>query len=255
MNIPFRKDAKFSSYFCYSKILTALLVAFLLSAPKLVTAQDSTATAEAPAGGGDAAKGETLFKNNCAQCHAVTDERVVGPGLKGVSSRHEFSWLAKWVRNSQAMVAAGDPYAVKIYNEYSKAQMTSFPNLSDDDIKSIFAYVDKASEAKPAAAAADGGGGGGAAGGAQGGGPSDLFVIVLIALVIVMVLVLGVLLVIVTLLSKAVSGDSQPEAKSDFMTRLGASLKKISVDPAIRSATLWIFVLLYPFHSCLPEHL
>ena len=247
MNIPFRKDAKFCSFFSYSKTFVAILIAILLSVPSLIHAQDSTAAAgagaAAPAGGGDAAKGEQLFKNNCAQCHAVTDERVVGPGLKGASSRHEFSWLAKWVRNSQAMIAAGDPYAVKIYNEYSKAQMTSFPNLSDDDIKGIFAYVDQAATAAPAAAAPAGGA---AAGGssAQGEGPSDLFVIVLGALVVVMLLVLGVLLVIVSLLSKAVTGDAGTVEKGDFMGRLGNSLRKIAGDPAIRSATIWIFVLL-----------
>nr|WP_229238818.1 c-type cytochrome [Dyadobacter sp. Leaf189] len=216
-----------------------------MSVQNLASAQDSTATAAAPAGGGDAAKGEALFKNNCAQCHAVTDERVVGPGLKGASSRHDFAWLSKWVRNSQAMIAAGDPYAVKIYNEYSKAQMTSFPNLSDDDIKGIFAYVDQASTAAPAAAAAPGGGPAAGGGGESGGeGPSGLFMVVLGALVVVMILVLGVLLVIVSLLSKAVGGEVESGTKPDFMTRLGSSLKKISSDPAIRSATLWIFVLL-----------
>jgi mono/diheme cytochrome c family protein len=242
MNIPFRKDAKFCSFFSYSKIFVAIVIALLLSVPNLVFAQDSTAAA-APAGGGDAAKGETIFKNNCAQCHAPTDERIVGPGLKGASARHDFAWLSKWVRNSQAVIASGDPYAVKIYNEYSKAQMTSFPNLSDDDIKGIFAYVDKAATAAPAAAPAAGGATA-ASGDSKGGAPSDLFVIVLTALVVVMVLVLGVLLVIVSLLSKAVSGETEEVGKPDFMTRLGASLKKISVDPAIRSATLWIFVLL-----------
>ncbi|MCE7062820.1 c-type cytochrome [Dyadobacter sp. CY343] len=238
-------NAEFRSYLSYSRILFTIAVALLLNVQNLAFAQDSTATAAAaPAGGGDAAKGETLFKNNCAQCHAVTDERVVGPGLKGVSSRHDFAWLAKWVRNSQAVIASGDPYGVKIYNEYSKAQMTSFPNLSDDDIKGIFAYVDQAATAAAPAAAA--GGGAVAAGGdAQGGAPSDLFVIVLVALVLVMILVLGVLLVIVSLLSKAVNGDEGEAAgKKDFMTNLGNSLKRISMDPAIRSATMWIFVLL-----------
>jgi mono/diheme cytochrome c family protein len=248
MNIPFRKDAKFCSFFSYSKTFVAIIIAVLLSAPNLVFAQDSTAAAApgaaAPAGGGDAAKGETLFKNNCAQCHAPTDERVVGPGLKGASARHDFAWLSKWVRNSQAVIASGDPYAVKIYNEYSKAQMTSFPNLSDDDIKGIFAYVDKASTVAPAAAAAGGSAATAGGGDEKGGAPSDLFVIVLVALVVVMVLVLGVLLVIVSLLSKAVSGETEVAEKSDFMTRFGASLKKISADPAIRSATVWIFVLL-----------
>jgi cytochrome c2 len=249
MNIPFREDSKFCSFFPNSKLFLAITIAILLSTFSLSWAQDSTAAAgagaaAAPAGGGDAAKGETIFKNNCAQCHAPTEERVVGPGLKGVSSRHDMAWLTKWIHNSQAVIASGDPYAVKIYNEYSKAQMTSFPNLSEDDIKSIFAYVDQASAA-PAPAAAGAGGAAPAAGAAQSSGPSDLFMIVLVALVVVMLLVLGVLLVIVTILSKAVSGsDVETDVKGDFMSRLGNSLKGIAGDPAIRSATIWIFILL-----------
>ena len=214
-------------------------MAIMLSAPGLLFAQDSTAAA--PAGGGDAAKGEALFKNNCAQCHAVTDERVVGPGLKGSTTRHDMAWLTKWVKNSQAVIASGDPYAVKIYNEYAKAQMTSFPNLSEDDIKGIFAYVDQAATAPAPAAAAAGGASGAAV--AADSGPSDLFMIVVVALTVVMLLVLVVLLVVVSLLSKAVGGvDAAP--KADFMTRFSTSLKNIANDPSIRSATVWVFVLL-----------
>jgi mono/diheme cytochrome c family protein len=243
MYIPFPEDSKFCSFIKCSKTFVAIVLTIMLSAPGLLWAQDSTATAgAAPAGGGDAAKGESLFKNNCAQCHAVTDERVVGPGLKGVTSRLEMPWLIKWVKNSQAVIASGDPYAVKLYNEYSKAQMTSFPNLSADDIKGIFAYVDQAAAAPaPAAAAA---GGAAATAGAADSGPSDLFMIVVVALVVVMLLVLGVLLVIVSLLSKAVTGGTETAPKADFMTRFSTSLKNIATDPSIRSATIWVFVLL-----------
>jgi mono/diheme cytochrome c family protein len=248
MYIPFPEDSKFCSFINCSKVFVAILLAIMLSTPVLVSAQDSTAAlggaAAAPEGGGDTAKGEALFKNNCAQCHSVTDERVVGPGLKGATARNDMDWLIKWVKNSQAVIAAGDPYGVKIYNEYAKAQMTSFPNLSADDIKGIFAYVDQAATAAPAAAATAGGAAA-AAGASQSGGPSDLFMIVVVALVVVMLLVLGVLLVIVSLLSKAVSGTTEEaDTKGDFMTRLSKSLKAIATDPSIRSATIWIFVLL-----------
>ncbi|PWJ60151.1 mono/diheme cytochrome c family protein [Dyadobacter jejuensis] len=238
MNIPSREGSKFFPNFKCSKQLIAFALTLVLSLPFAVSAQD----AAADAGGADVAHGETVFKNNCAQCHAITDERVVGPGLKGATSRNDMAWLTKWVKNSQAMIASGDPYAVKIYNEYSKAQMTSFPGLSEEDIKAIFAYVDNAATAAPAEAAAGAGAAAGAP--AASSGPSDLFMIVLVALVVVMLLVLGVLLVIVTILSKAVAGGEASEGDTDFMTRLGNSLKGIVADPAIRSAVIWVFALL-----------
>ncbi|GAA4364944.1 hypothetical protein GCM10023185_34880 [Hymenobacter saemangeumensis] len=87
-----------------------------------------------------ASTGDALFKNNCAQCHAIND-RVVGPALAGINQRRPMSWLIPWVKNSSKMVASGDAYAVKIFNEYSKQQMPSFA-LTDDEIKAVLKYVE-----------------------------------------------------------------------------------------------------------------
>jgi len=83
--------------------------------------------------------GEGLFKSQCSACHGVK-EKLVGPALMGMEKRHAEDWLIKWIRNSQAMVKAGDPVAVKLFNDNNKIAMTSF-NLKDDEIKSIIAYV------------------------------------------------------------------------------------------------------------------
>ena len=86
--------------------------------------------------------GQELFTNNCASCHAITDEAVVGPGLKGATTRRPVEWILTWVKNPQKVIAGGDKYAVDLYNKYNKAQMTAFPNFKDEDIKSILAYID-----------------------------------------------------------------------------------------------------------------
>ncbi|MVN75051.1 c-type cytochrome [Hymenobacter sp. HMF4947] len=86
------------------------------------------------------AAGDALFKNNCAQCHAVND-KVVGPALAGITKRRPISWLLPWVKNSSKVIASGDEYAVKLFNDNGKQQMPSFPQLSDKDIKSIVAWV------------------------------------------------------------------------------------------------------------------
>lgn len=91
----------------------------------------------------DVAAGEKLFKINCAACHKITDQKLVGPGLKGVASRvpqPAEAWLIKWIKNSQALVKSGDAYAVKIFTEYNKSVMPS-QALSDDEIKSVLAYI------------------------------------------------------------------------------------------------------------------
>ncbi len=90
--------------------------------------------------------GQALFKSNCAQCHATSDKLVVGPGLKGVDTRHDKEWLHNWIQNSQAMVKSGDKTAVALFNEYNKSVMPVF-NLKIEEIDAILAYV-KAEESK-----------------------------------------------------------------------------------------------------------
>lgn len=89
-----------------------------------------------------AEKGKTLFQNNCVACHAVSDEVLVGPGLKGVEQRvPSKEWLYKWIRNSSAVVASGDAYGNQIFNKFNKLQMQSFPDLTNEDIDAILKYV------------------------------------------------------------------------------------------------------------------
>jgi cytochrome c2 len=221
-----------------------------------VNAQDSTAAggggpaaaAPAAAGGGDADKGKTLFTNNCAQCHAVTDETVVGPGLKGVQQRTPGKeWLHKWIRNSSAVVASGDPYAVQVFNKFQKIQMSSFPSLTDADIDGILAYIDKAGAPAQATAAPTGTSTPSSGGTTTSSGPSELFTFVLVALLVVMLLVLGVLLVIVTILSKAVTPvgvtTDGTQTTAPFSQRLKQGMSSAFNNPTLRSVVIWIFLL------------
>lgn len=101
----------------------------------------------------DVAEGEKLFNANCTSCHAIND-KVVGPALKDVDKRQSEAWLIKWIQNSQAVIKSGDEYANKLYKEYNQSAMTAFPQLKDDQVKSILAYI-KTGGAAPATAAND----------------------------------------------------------------------------------------------------
>jgi mono/diheme cytochrome c family protein len=87
--------------------------------------------------------GESLFKSNCAACHKVY-KNAVGPALYNVTEKYESEWLYSWIKNSSALIKSGDARAVSIYNEYRKANMNSFPQLSQDDIDAILAYTSMA---------------------------------------------------------------------------------------------------------------
>jgi mono/diheme cytochrome c family protein len=90
-----------------------------------------------------AADGKSIFKQNCAVCHALTDQKITGPGLKGLADRApKGDWLFNWIKNNEKVIKSGDAYANKILKENGNAAMTVFEGvLSDDDIKAVQAYV------------------------------------------------------------------------------------------------------------------
>lgn len=92
---------------------------------------------------GDNVKGKTLFKTNCARCHYITDQKMIGPGLAGIRDRWpDESKLIAWIKNSSEFLKTGDKYANDLYKEYGGMQMPSFTNLSDQDIQDLLAYID-----------------------------------------------------------------------------------------------------------------
>ncbi|MAR62613.1 MAG: cytochrome C [Flavobacteriaceae bacterium] len=130
----------------------------------------------------DIAKGKSLFNANCAACHKL-NKNLIGPALAGVSAKYEKEWLYSWIKNSSAMIKAGDERAVAIWEEYNKAAMNAFPQLSDMDIDNILAYTDYKPE--PVAAVATTA----AASQSSDGGSVSTDVILIVLVIILLVLV------------------------------------------------------------------
>ena len=85
------------------------------------------------------AKGKEIFKTNCAACHHMT-KKVVGPALLGITDKREKEWLHAWIKDNNALRKSGDKLAKKVFEENNKMVMTTFPQLSDDDIDAMLAY-------------------------------------------------------------------------------------------------------------------
>jgi mono/diheme cytochrome c family protein len=188
----------------------------------------------------DAAEGETLFKNNCAACHASTDEVLVGPGLKGVSERRPIEWIVKWVHNPQAVIASGDKYANDLYNKFNKAAMTPYPNFSEAQIKGIIAYIDASNAAPAAPAAGTAPAAGAAAPAAQSSG--GMMEVLLVGLLIIMVIVLIALLSIVNSLSKLAKAEQ--EGGKPFFERVAENAKSLAANSAVKTGILVLALLL-----------
>ena len=159
----------------------------------------------------DIAKGKSLFNANCAACHKL-NKNLIGPALAGVSAKYEKEWLYTWIKNSNAMIKSGDERAVAIWEEWNKAAMNAFPQLSNMDIDNILAYTDYKPEpvvtTTAAATTID-------QGQVSGFASTDLILVVLIIILIVLVTML--FLVNKTLKSISLkSGVKYPESKPLF---------------------------------------
>lgn len=93
-----------------------------------------------PSGVADPAEGKKLFQARCASCHNV-NKKLTGPALAGVDQRHSEAWILQFVKASQSMVKAGDKEALAVYNANNQVAMPDHPDLSDDMIRDILAYV------------------------------------------------------------------------------------------------------------------
>jgi len=78
------------------------------------SAQNAPKKSASHASGGSAAKGKEVFEQKCAMCHfADSDQKKIGPGLKGISKRGTFTVngnkvttesLTKWIENGDSQM-------------------------------------------------------------------------------------------------------------------------------------------------------
>ncbi|TNE72569.1 MAG: c-type cytochrome [Bacteroidetes bacterium] len=102
------------------------------------------------------AQGDALFKAKCATCHQVFKDGT-GPKLYEVRKKWEAGGaepeaIFQWVKNWQVAVAKYD-YA-KSVESWSPSAMSTFPDLTDDQITSIFDWIDSQVEGGDAAGGA-----------------------------------------------------------------------------------------------------
>jgi cytochrome c551/c552 len=87
-------------------------------------------------------KGQQLFKQNCASCHAL-DKDLTGPALRGVAQRGPWAEdknnLKKWIKDPDSFIST-DVYAKNLKAKYG-FQMPAQSQLSDADIEEVIDYI------------------------------------------------------------------------------------------------------------------
>lgn len=85
-------------------------------------------------------KGEEAQGVKCASCHKLTDEKLVGPGWKGVTQRRTPHWIMNFITNPDPMIDK-DP-EVQAQLEICLVRMPN-QGLTDDEARNILEFMRK----------------------------------------------------------------------------------------------------------------
>lgn len=87
-----------------------------------------------------ATEGEKISGVKCTSCHKSTDEKLVGPGWKGVTERRKPEWIMNFITNPDPMIDK-DP-EVQAQLELCLVRMPN-QGLTDTDARNILEYMRK----------------------------------------------------------------------------------------------------------------
>ncbi len=81
---------------------------------------------------------KAIYDVKCGACHKLTDEKLVGPGWKGVTDRRKPEWIMNFVVNTDEMIDK-DPAAQALLEKC----MVRMPNqhLSDEDARNMLEFM------------------------------------------------------------------------------------------------------------------
>jgi hypothetical protein len=82
--------------------------------------------------------GNQVSQVKCSSCHKLTNEKLVGPGWAGVTSRRKPEWIMNFITNTDVMINK-DPQ-VQAQLELCLVRMPN-QNLSDEDARNLLEYM------------------------------------------------------------------------------------------------------------------
>ncbi|MFQ5463102.1 MAG: SCO family protein [Phycisphaerae bacterium] len=93
-------------------------------------------------------KGERLFRTRCTACHNIgkgDGQTKVGPNLAGVVKRRDPTWLIRWLKEPEKMLAEQDPIATGLFIAYNYVPMPNM-RLSRTEVHRLIEYIDTESQ-------------------------------------------------------------------------------------------------------------
>lgn len=85
-------------------------------------------------------QGTKVYEVKCSSCHKLTEEKLVGPGWKGVTQRRTAEWVMNFATNTEEMLD-------KDANAQAMLELclVRMPNqsLTDDDARHVYEFMRK----------------------------------------------------------------------------------------------------------------
>lgn len=87
-----------------------------------------------------AGEGQKVAEVKCTSCHKTTDEKLVGPGWHGVTSRHKPEWIMNFITNPDPMITKDPKMQAQL-----EICLVRMPNqgLNDTEARDILEYMRK----------------------------------------------------------------------------------------------------------------
>lgn len=100
--------------------------------------KESDITISSPLSGEWVTAGKGIYELKCQSCHRLTEEKLVGPGWKGVSKKRQPVWIMNMITNTEMMLDS-DPEAQKLL-ELCMVRMPN-QNLSKDEARHVLEFM------------------------------------------------------------------------------------------------------------------
>ncbi len=86
-----------------------------------------------------ASKGQEIFQTKCTVCHQATDQRMIGPGLKGITKIRTPEWIMNMITNPDGMLNE-DPVAKALLAQYNNTRMTD-QGVSKEEARDLYEFL------------------------------------------------------------------------------------------------------------------
>src|SRR6476620_9474638 len=86
------------------------------------------------------ASGKGIYDVKCSSCHKTTEEKLVGPGWKGVTDRRTPEWIMNFVTNTEEMLNKDATAMANL--EICLVRMPN-QNLNDEQARQVYEFMRK----------------------------------------------------------------------------------------------------------------